>query len=138
MQRKKILFICTHNSARSQMAEGLVNHLWSTRFRAFSAGTEPGTVNPNAIAAMKEIGIDISGARSKSVNKFVGKPFDLVVTVCDQAKQNCPFFPGAREYIHRSFEEPSGKTGSEVEILRLFREIRDDIKSWLENFLVNY
>lgn len=135
---KKILFLCTHNSARSQMAEALVNHFWKDRFQAFSAGTEPGAVNPNAVTVMKEIGIDIAGARSKSAEEFIGEHFDLVVTVCDLARQNCPFFPGAKEIVHRSFKDPSAFAGSEKEIRLKFRKTRNRIKSWLEVFLGNY
>ncbi|NIM13081.1 MAG: arsenate reductase ArsC [Candidatus Aminicenantes bacterium] len=133
--KKKLLFICTHNSARSQMAEGLVNHFWKDRCQAFSAGTQPGIVNPFAIKVMKEQGIDISNARSKNASKFIGKAFDLVVTVCDSAKEICPFFPGAKEYIHKGFPDPSQAKGDENEIIAAFRKMRDDIYIWLKNIL---
>lgn len=135
MEKKKILFICTHNSARSQMAEGLVNFYLKEKFIAFSAGTKPTKVNPYAIKVMEEIGIDISNHRSKSVLEFKGEKFDYVVTVCDSAKENCPFFPGAKEYLHNSFEDPSSFEGTEEEKLNKFREIRDKIKEYiLEKF----
>lgn len=133
--KNTILFICTHNSARSQMAEGLVNHFWKERYQAFSAGTQPGTVNPYAIKVMKEQGIDISKARSKNAGKFIGKGFDLVVTVCDSAKETCPFFPGAKEYLHKGFPDPSPAQGNEDEVMTVFRKTRDDIYSWLQDIL---
>ena len=135
---KKILFLCTHNSTQSQMAEGLVNHFWKDRYQAFSAGTEPGVVNPNAITIMKEIEIDISNARSKSADEFIREPFDLVVTICDKVRQSCPSFPGARDHIHHSVADPSALTGNRGEILSAFRKTRDDIKEWLNKFLPNY
>ncbi len=117
------------------MAEGLVNHFWKDRCQAFSAGTQPGIVNPFAIKVMKEQGIDISNARSKNASKFIGKAFDLVVTVCDSAKEICPFFPGAKEYIHKGFPDPSQAKGDENEIIAAFRKMRDDIYIWLKNIL---
>jgi arsenate reductase len=133
--RKKVLFLCTHNSARSQIAEALVNHFWKDRYQACSAGTEPGIVNPYAVKVMNEIGIDISAVRSKNTSDFIGEPFDLVITVCDNAKQNCPFFPGAKEYIHKSFKDPSEASGSKSEAHAIFREIRDEIHTWLKEIL---
>ncbi len=129
--QKKILFICTHNSARSQMAEGLLNVFYKNHYQANSAGTEPSQVNPYAIKAMAEIGIDISTHHSKSIEEYQGIQFDIVVTVCDDAKENCPFFPGKR-LIHQSFEDPSACGGSEVNIMNCFRRIRVEIKNWLE------
>ena len=131
-KKKKVLFICTHNSARSQMAEGLLNALYSDRFEAYSAGIEPGAVNPYAIKAMAEIGIDISKNRSKSLQEFQGVKFDYVVTVCDHAKGACPFVPGAKEYIHKSFDDPSTFQGTEDEILDGVRQVRNEIKKWIE------
>lgn len=131
MEKKKVLFICTHNSARSQMAEGLMNYLLGNYYSAYSAGTKPNFVNPFAIEVMKEIGIDISNHRSKSVVEFKGEKFDYVVTVCDSAKENCPFFPGAKEYIHQGFEDPSSFEGTDEEKLNKFREIRDEIKNFI-------
>ena len=131
--KKTILFICTHNSARSQIAEALVNELVADRYKAFSAGTEPTRVNPYAITAMAEIGIDISANQAKIVNVFRSKNFDYVVTVCDHAKEACPFFPGAKQYLHQGFTDPSTFTGSDEEKLSGFRRVRDEIKSWIES-----
>ncbi len=131
--KKKVLFICTHNSARSQMAEGIMNHFLGNNYSAYSAGTKPTFVNPFAIDVMKEIGIDISNHKSKSVFEFKGERFDYVVTVCDSAKENCPFFPGAKEYIHQSFEDPSSFEGTDEEKLIKFREVRDKIKDFILN-----
>jgi arsenate reductase len=136
MEKKKILFICTHNSARSQMAEGLINFIFSNEFEAYSAGTEISNVRPHAIEVMQEIGIDISNHRSKHLREFFGKDFDLVVTVCDNAKKICPVFPGAKHMIHKSFQDPSTATGNEKEILEVFREVRDAILKWIKDFLV--
>lgn len=128
--KQKILFICTHNAARSQMAEGIVNARCSDRFEAFSAGTEQTVVNPFAVEALGEIGIDISHHRSKSVEEFRGQQFDVVVTVCDNARETCPFFPGKR-VIHKSFEDPAKSDGNYKAKLEKFREIRDQIGEWL-------
>ena len=132
--RKKILFICTQNSARSQMAEGLVNYFFNKEFEAFSAGTNPSKVNPYAIKVMKEIGINISNHRSKHVSEFYGTEFDLVVTVCDNAKKVCPFFPGAKKLVHNSFKDPVEVVGSDESILATFRGVRDDIFKWLSDY----
>ena len=127
----KILFICTHNSARSHMAEGLVNAFYEDRYQAFSAGTEPSAVNPLAVRVMLEIGIDISGHRSKSVDEFLDQDLDYVVTVCDQARESCPFFPGGRNPMHKGFQDPSSATGTEEEKLSVFRRVRDEIRAWI-------
>jgi len=132
--KEKVLFICTHNSARSQMAEGFLNALYGDRYEGSSAGIEPAQVNPYAIKVMAEIGIDISKHRSKSVEDFRGKNFDYVVTVCDHAKEVCPFFPGEK-ILHRSFEDPSEFKGNEDEILEEVRRVRDEIKDWIEKTL---
>ena len=131
-KKKKVLFICTHNSARSQMAEGLLNAFYGDRFETCSAGTEPSQVNPYAIKAMAEIGIDISKNRSKSLQEFQGVKFDYVVTVCDQEKGACPFFPGAGTYLHQSFDDPSQFQGTEDEVLAKVREVRNEIRAWIE------
>jgi arsenate reductase len=131
MDKKSVLFLCTHNSARSQMAEGIMNHLYGDRYQASSAGTEPGTVNPLAVKALAEIGIDISAHHSKHVREFVGREMDLVVTVCDNAREACPFFPGAKENRHESFPDPSAVSGSDEEKLAAFRASRDAIRSWI-------
>ena len=128
---KKVLFICTHNSARSQMAEALLNHLYGDRYAAESAGTVATRVNPYAIEAMKEVGISMDGHRSKSIEEFRGRIFDVVVTVCDNARENCPFFPG-KVVIHRGFEDPSETKGTEDEIMAAFRRARDEIWEWIE------
>jgi arsenate reductase len=129
--RKKVLFVCTHNSARSQMAEGLLNSLYGTKYQAYSAGTEPSVLNPYAIQAMSEIGIDISKNRSKSINELMEQKFDYVITVCDHANETCPFFPGGMKRLHRSFEDPASFKGNEADTLSVFRRIRDEIKEWI-------
>ena len=136
MERKRILFICTHNSARSQMAEGLVNSLYADRFQASSGGTEATMVHPAAIRVMAEIGIDLSAQRSKSVNEFIDQPFDHIVTVCDNARQGCPFFPGGKEYLHHTFEDPAACTGTDEEVLNCFRRSRDEIRAWIEKTFI--
>jgi arsenate reductase len=128
--KKKILFICTHNSARSQMAEGLLRDLFGEYYEVHSAGTEPSSVNPFAIRVMEENGIDISFHRSKSVSEFMDTLFDYVITVCDLARESCPFFPGGI-IIHRGFKDPSQANGNRDNVLREFRRSRDEIKSWL-------
>jgi arsenate reductase len=129
--RKKILFICTHNSARSQMAEGLLNSLYGDQFIAFSAGTEPSELNPFAVRVMDEIGIDISSYRAKGLDRFKDELFDYVITVCDHAKETCPFFPHGK-MIHQAFADPSLVRGSDEKILDAFRKSRDEIKEWIE------
>jgi arsenate reductase len=130
--KAKVLFICTHNAARSQMAEGYLRTKYENRFDAFSAGTEISTVSSNAIQVMKEIGIDISQQRSKSLDEFDGNKMDIVVTVCDNAKAACPFFPGAKKTIHMSFPDPKGFTGSDEVVLEGFRKVRDEITRWID------
>lgn len=130
--KKRVLFVCTHNSARSQMAEGLMNAWFGDRYEAKSAGIEPTGVHPLAIRAMAELGIDISRHRSKSIEEFLGEEFDYVVTVCDHAKEACPFFPGTKEYIHAGFPDPASAEGTEEERLAAFRRVRDKIACWLE------
>ncbi len=132
--KKRVLFICTHNSARSQMAEGFLNALKGDRYEAYSAGIEPGRINPYAVKAMAEVGIDISTHRSKSIEEFRGENFDYVVTVCDHAKEACPFFPGER-ILHKGFKDPSEFKGTEDEILEKVRDVRDEIKDWIEKTL---
>ena len=130
--KKRILFICTHNSARSQIAEGLVNALYHDRYEAVSAGTEKTSVNPYAIRVMDELGIDISRHRSKLTDEFLNEDFDYIITVCDNANENCPYFPGGKERIHKSFEDPSGFKGDDEEKVNVFRRVRDEIKEWVE------
>jgi arsenate reductase (thioredoxin) len=136
-KKSRVLFLCTHNSARSQMAEGLLRHLAGDRFEAFSAGTEATRVRPLAIRAMEEIGLDISGQESKTLHRYLNEPFDCVITVCDDANEACPFFPGAKNRLHWSFEDPSQATGSEEERLAVFRRVRDEIRERIEKELVN-
>ena len=123
-EKKRVLILCTGNSARSQMAEGLLRHDAGDKFEVESAGVVSSFVRPQAIEAMKEIGIDISGHRSKSVDEFEGESFDYVVTVCDNAKENCPFFPASSKLIHWSFDDPAEAEGSEEEKLAVFRSVR--------------
>lgn len=131
MAKKRILFVCTHNSGRSQMAEAFLKAAAGDRYDALSAGTEPRPVNPRVIAVMGEAGIDISANRSKNVDEFLDQKFDQVVTLCDSAKESCPFFPGAKSYLHQEFTDPSSCAGSETEILDCVRRIRDEIKGWV-------
>ena len=133
--KKTVLFICVHNSARSQMAEGLVNALHGDRFEAVSGGTEATRVHPAAIEAMAEIGIDISGHYSKSIDVFEGRRFDSIVMVCDDKQTDCPFFPGGKDYIHHAFDDPAACTGTEAEVLACFRKSRDEIRAWIEQTL---
>lgn len=136
VKKPRILFICTHNSARSQIAEGYVNAKYSDRFEVFSGGTEITRVHPMAIAVMKEIGIDISGHRSKLIDEYFGEGIGTVITVCDSAHKACPFFPGAKTVIHISFPDPSICTGTPDECLLQFREVRDAIILWIDAILV--
>lgn len=134
MSKKRVLILCTGNSARSQVAEGLLRHDAGDRFEVFSAGVEPSRVRPEAVAVMKEIGIDLSGHRSKHVNEFDGQSFDYVLTVCDNARESCPLFPGSTRMIHRSFADPASLQGSEEQRLAMFRRIRDEIREYLTTF----
>jgi arsenate reductase len=129
--KRKVLFICTHNAARSQMAEGYMRARYGDRYEVFSGGTEITRVHPMAIEVMKELGIDISGYRSKLVDEFYGKGIDTAVTVCDPANRVCPFFP-APTLLHESFPDPSGLTGSDEEIRAGFRRVRDEIIRWID------
>jgi len=136
-EQRHVLFVCTHNSARSQMAEGLLRALGGDRFVAFSAGTEATLVRPLAIRAMAELGIDIAGQESKTLDRYLGAPFDAVVTVCDAANEACPYFPGAARRLHWSFEDPSGARGSEEEQLATYRRVRDQIRARIEAELLD-
>jgi len=132
---KRVLFICTRNSARSQMAEALVNHDLAGKFEAFSAGTEPSSVNPLAIVVMKELGIDISHKHSKGLDEFAGQQFDYVITLCSQADEACPVFFGGTQKIHIGFPDPAEATGSDQEKLIAFRKVRDQIRDQVVGFL---
>jgi len=134
--KTRVLFLCTHNSARSQMAEGLLRHLAGDRFEVMSAGTEVTRVRPEAMRAMAELGVDISGQESKTLERYLGEPFDHVITVCDAANEACPVFPGAKSRLHWSFRDPSQAKGDEEERLAVFRAVRDEIRDRIEKELV--
>lgn len=131
---QRVLILCTGNSARSQMAEGLLRHDAGDRFEVASAGTRPGHVRPEAIAVMREIGIDITGHRSKHVDEFADAPFDLVLTVCDHAHETCPVYPGHGRRLHHAFDDPAALNGTEAERLAMFRRVRDEIRAYLKSF----
>lgn len=132
-RKKKILFVCTHNASRSQMAEGLLRALRGDCWEAYSAGTAPTGVHPGAVAAMAEIGIDIRSHRAKGLDAFKGAAFDEVVTVCDHAQETCPVVPGGGMKRHQSFEDPAAAKGTEAEVLAVFRRVRDEIRTWIVN-----
>jgi arsenate reductase len=131
-----VLFLCTGNSCRSQMAEGWLRYLAGDRFHTFSAGLKPSIVHPLAIEAMREAGIDISGQHSKDVAAFLGRHFSHIITVCDRAQQNCPIFPGPSIREHWSIEDPAFAEGSHDECMRVFRRIRDEIGARVRGFVV--
>lgn len=135
--KQKVLFLCTGNSCRSQMAEGFLRHLAGERFDVTSAGLEPSVVNPKAIQVMKEDDVDISHHISKDVDQFTGQKFDYIITVCDNARERCPYFPGGVERIHWSFHDPAAATGTEKEVLAAFRKVRDQIKEKISRFAEN-
>ena len=132
---KRVLFICTRNSSRSQMAEALVNHDLAGKYEAFSAGTEPSSVNPLTVAVMKELGIDISRKRSKGLEEFAGQEFDYVITLCSQADEACPLFFGGTKKIHMGFPDPTETAGSDEEKLAAFRKVRDLVRDQVVGFL---
>ena len=136
--KKRVLVLCTGNSARSQMAEGLLRHINEGGYDVESAGTKPSFVRPEAIAVLKEIGIDISTNRSKSVEEFAGREFDFVVTVCDNARENCPCFPAHTKLIHHGFADPAAVEGDEETRLQAFRKARDEIHRFLLEFISKY
>jgi arsenate reductase len=133
---QRVLFLCTHNSARSQMAEGLLRAKGGDRFEAFSAGTEATHVRPDAVAVMAELGIDISGQESKTLERYLGEPFDRVITVCDDANESCPVFLGAKQRLHWSFPDPSKATGTDEERRQVYRRVRDAIGGRIERDLL--
>ncbi len=135
--KRRVLFLCTHNSARSQMAEGLLRALGGDRFVVFSAGTEATLVRPLAVRAMAESGIDIGGQESKTLARFLGEPFAEVITVCDAANEACPIFPGAAGRRHWSFDDPSRATGDEAAQLAVYRRVRDEIRARIERELLD-
>lgn len=124
----KVLFLCVHNSARSQMAEGLLNHFYGDRYQAFSAGSEPRSVQPRAVQVMAELGIDISRQRSKSLKEFHGQYFDLVVSTCEQARGACPLFPSDAEKLYWDLPDPAQAEGDEEEKLTAYRRVREELK----------
>ena len=132
---RRVLVLCTANSARSQMAEGLIRHDFGDRVEVFSAGVSPAHVRPEAVAVMREAGIDISTHRSKHVNEFSGQEFDDVITVCDAAKEQCPIFPGPARRHHRDFPDPAAAGGSGEQRLAAFRRSRDELRHWLTDIL---
>ena len=132
---KKLLILCTGNSARSQMAEGLFRHAGGDRFEVFSAGVKPSLVRPEAIAVMQEIGIDIFGHRSKSIDEFLNVPLDIIVTVCDNARETCPVFPARVEFLHWPFEDPAHVEGTEAERQAAFRKVRNQIRARIQDYL---
>lgn len=135
--KTRVLILCTGNSARSQMAEGLLRHDGAGKFEVFSAGVEPSRVRTQAIEAMREIGMDISAQRSKSVDEFTGQEFDYVITVCDNANEKCPVFPGKAKRIHWSFDDPAAIEGDEATRLNVFRRVRDEIRGRLREFVAD-
>jgi arsenate reductase (thioredoxin) len=136
--KKRVLILCTGNSARSQMAEGLLRNDGSEIFEVYSAGVKASAVRPEAIQAMREIGIDISGHRSKSVDEFAGHEFDYVITVCDNAKETCPVFSEKAIRIHQSFEDPPQPGAKSAgETLSIFRRVRDEIREWMRCFIAS-
>ena len=132
--KKKIIFLCTGNSARSQMAEGLMRHFRGEEFEVFSAGVEPKGVHAKAIEAMRETGIDISGQQSKQVDELPTREFDYIITLCDHAAQNCPVFLGEGVRLHQGFSDPAAVQGSEQDVLEAFRKVRDELKQFILAF----
>ena len=135
-KKKRVLFLCTHNSCRSQMAEGLLRHHGGKQFEVFSAGTSPSRVHPMAVEVMEEQGIDLTGQRSKSIDEFLGQDFDLIVTTCDDARETCPVFPGQAEMLHWGLEDPAGAEGSREEKLKVFRRGRDELEKLIRYHLL--
>lgn len=132
LSKKSVLFVCTHNAVRSQMAEAFLNKMYGDRFSAFSAGTDPTQIDPFVRTVMREVGIDINGNKPKRLNIFQDYHFDYVVTVCDQANESCPYFPGGNIRIHKSFPDPSKFQGWHEDVIKEYRRIRDEIKNWIE------
>jgi len=130
--KKSVLFVCTHNAVRSQMAEALLNKIYGDRYTAFSAGSDPTQIDPLVISVMSEIGIDVTNYRSKGLTVFKDARFNCVVTVCDQAKESCPYFPGGNLHLHKGFPDPSEFKGQPEDVINGYRRIRDEIKDWIE------
>jgi arsenate reductase len=136
MEKRRVLFVCTHNSARSQMAEAMLNAWGGDRFAAFSAGTEATGIKPETIQVMEEIGLSLDGHRSKTIDEFLGQPFEWFITVCDEAQKNCPVLPGAGHVDHWSIEDPSLAEGTTEERIAAFRRSRDHIRDRLGLFIL--
>lgn len=130
-KKEKVLFLCTQNSARSQMAESLLRMMYGDKYESYSAGTNPYRINPFAVKALELLGADMSGHRSKGIEEFKDLEFDYVITVCDNARENCPYFPG-KKVIHHSFSDPAAVQGSDEEKLNEFIRVRDEIQAWLQ------
>lgn len=137
MAKKRVLFLCTGNSCRSQMADGLINHDFAGRIEAFSAGTEPHGLNPRAVQVMAELGIDIAGNSSDHISRYDGQPFDYVITLCGDADEKCPAFYGGVKRIHIGFDDPPKATGTPAEVLAVYRRVRDEIRCQLGEFFRN-
>lgn len=135
--KKRVLFLCTANSSRSQMAEGIVNHFLGDRLEAFSAGTQASFVNPLAIEVMKEMGVNISHHRSKHLSEYDGQTFDFVITLCGDANETCPLYIGGTKKTHIGFDDPAKTTGSPEDVLREFRRVRDEIIDKMTNYFLN-
>jgi len=135
MDKRRVLFVCIHNSARSQMAEGMLRAWAGDRFEVASGGTEAGGVRPEAIAVMRELGIDISGHASKTIERFVGQPWDWLIPVCEEACEACPYVPGAKAVLRWSFDDPSSATGSEEQRVAEFRRVRDELATQVHAFI---
>ncbi len=135
MERRRVLFVCIHNSARSQMAEGMLRAWADDGFEVHSAGTEASSVRPEAVSAMDELGIDLRGHTSKTIERFMGQPWDFLIPVCEEACEACPYVPGARKVLRWSFDDPSAATGSEAERLAVFRRVRDELASKIREFI---
>ena len=131
LSKKSVLFVCTHNAVRSQMAEAFLNKMYGDRYSAFSAGTDPTQIDPLVRVVMNEAGIDVNGNKPKSLNVFQDYHFDYVVTVCDQVNESCPYFPGGNLRIHKSFPDPSKYQGWHDDVIKEYRSIRDEIKNWI-------
>lgn len=131
--KKRVLFVCTHNAVRSQMAEAFLNNIYGDRYSAFSAGSDPTQIDPSVILVMNEAGIDVGNQQAKGLNIFQGHHFDYVITVCDQARESCPYFAGGSFRLHKSFSDPSKFEGLPEDKIKEYRKTRDEIKNWIEN-----
>ncbi|HYC39125.1 MAG TPA: arsenate reductase ArsC [Chitinophagaceae bacterium] len=138
MSPKKILVLCTGNSCRSQMAEAYLQQFAGDRATVYSAGIEAHGLNPRAVKSMNEDGVDISAKRSKTIDEFQGQRFDFVITVCDHAREQCPWIPGAANYLHRDFPDPAKAQGTEVQVMSVFRKVREEIKSFSRQFVAEH